>query len=270
MNLVVAGAIVLLAALAAALVMRSVRRRLREPLLADTGRASTTLSLVGTAFAVLLAFITLAAFQTYNGAKSGASSEASAVLELFRTAGLFPVAQRDRLRADFVCYGRAVINDEWPAMADERTSPVVDRWIAQYRAQFDRLNLSGSRERLGFQEILADARARTDGRQERLDEATPSVPAPLWIVLILGGLVTIALQIVMADPREGLLMQECLIAGVTLIVSAGLLLVSFLDHPYEGRTGSITPFEMQRTLSEMHEAQPALRVPCDTRGMPIA
>jgi predicted negative regulator of RcsB-dependent stress response len=63
-------------------------------------------------FAVVLAFVTLAAFQTYNSAKMGAQTEAAAVLEMARTAALFSRSQRDQLQCDFVCYGRAVIDQE--------------------------------------------------------------------------------------------------------------------------------------------------------------
>ena len=70
----------------------------------------------GTLFAVVLAFVILAAFQTYSGAKTGAQSEASAVLDMARTAAYFPAAQRDQLRSDYIWYGRAVVHQEWPAM----------------------------------------------------------------------------------------------------------------------------------------------------------
>src|SRR5690242_6539333 len=118
MDIPLAIAIVVAAAAAAAGLMVLVRRRLREPVLREPARGTPTITLAGTAFAVLLAFITLAAFQTYHGAKDGAGSEAVAVLDLFRSAALFPPHQRDELRGDFVCYGRAVIHQEWPAMRD--------------------------------------------------------------------------------------------------------------------------------------------------------
>src|SRR2546423_15171874 len=112
MNLLAALVIVLAAAALAVSAMALVRRRISGPVLGDPARANTTLTMAGTAFAVLLAFITLAAFQTYNGAKDGADSEAASVLTMFRTAALFPAQQRDELRADFVCYGRAVVHQE--------------------------------------------------------------------------------------------------------------------------------------------------------------
>jgi hypothetical protein len=268
MNLLVALAIVVAAAVVAALLMVAVRRLVPGAVLREPARGTPMLTMLGTAFAVLLAFITLAAFQTYNGAKSGAASEADAVLEMFRTAEFFGAHERDELRSDLVCYGRSVVSAEWPAMGDGHSSPQVDAWIAAYRDLFARLDLASARARLGFQEVLQEARARTDGRQERLDEATPSVPTPLWLVLVLGGVVAIVLQLAMADRRERLAVQCGMIAGVAAIVAAGLLLVSFLDHPYEGHTGSIQPTDMQRTLTEMRAASPNLSIPCNANGPP--
>ncbi|MDX6581616.1 MAG: hypothetical protein QOI10_800 [Solirubrobacterales bacterium] len=269
MNLGLALLVVVAAIVAAVLVFLAVRRRLEAPLLADPGRGSPTISLVGTAFAVLLAFLTVAAYGTYNGAKAGAEAEAVAVLELARTAALFPAAERDELRADLVCYGRAVAGDEWVTMRDGERSSRVEYWIAQYRDLFGRLTLSSARERLAFQELLAEAGRRTDGRRERLTQATPSVPVPLWLVLLLGGIVTIGFQIALVDPRERRLIQGAMIAGVTAVVAAGLLLVNFLDHPYADHTGSIQPTEIRQTLSMVDEAEAGLPIRCDDAGAPL-
>lgn len=268
MNLVFAGAIVVLVAVAAVVLLALVRRRAGGPVLREPGRGTPTSALAGTAFAVLLALITLAAFQTYNGAQDGAEDEAVAVVELFRTAGLFPTAQHDELRGDFVCYARAVISDEWPAMEHGDTSPLVDHWVFAYRRLFNRLDLSSARERLGLEDMLASARDRTAGRRDRLRQATPSVPTPLWLVLVLGGLVSIALQLAFADPRERLAVQAAMLAGVATLVTAGLLLVSFLDHPYRDGPGKIEPTAMQESLSMMTEQEPHLSLPCGSEGQP--
>ena len=163
----------------------------------------------------------------------------------------------------------AVADHEWPAMREGDRSPVVDEWIAEYRDLFSRLSLDSARQRLAFEELLTEARARTDGRRERLSEATPSVPAPLWIVLVLGGLGTIVFQLSLADPRERLAVQSAMIAGVTIVVSAGLLLVNFLDHPYDQRTGSIEPTEMRATLTMIEEAEAGLPLRCEEDGTPL-
>jgi hypothetical protein len=268
-SLPVAGAIVLCAAAVAALLMTAVRRRLTAPLLNEPARGTPMITIVGTAFAVLLAFITLAAFQTYNGAKTGAASEAVALLDMFKSAGLFPASERDELRADFVCYGRAVIHQEWPAMRHGERAPVVDGWITAYRTVFQRLTLRFAGERLGLQDLLASARDRTYGRQDRLTEATPSVPTPLWVGLVLAGCIAVSIQLVMADPREHVLIQAAMIGGVAATVAIGLLLINFLDHPYRSGPGSIQPSEMTVTLAMMREQEPGLHLPCRVDGVPF-
>jgi hypothetical protein len=227
------------------------------------------ITIVGTAFAVLLAFITLAAFQTYNGAKAGAASEAVALLDMFKTAGVFPASERAELRADFICYGRAVIHQEWPAMRRGERAPVIDAWITAYRTVFQRVTLRSADERLGLQDLLASARDRTYGRQARLSEATPSVPTPLWVGLVLAGCIVVSIQLVMADPREHLLVQGGMIGGVAAMVAIGLLLINFLDHPYRSGPGSIQPREMTTTLTIMRQQQPGLHLPCRVDGVPF-
>ena len=147
---------------------------------------------------------------------------------------------------------------------------VVDTWITAYRTAFQRLTLRSTGERLGLQDLLASARDRTDGRQDRLTEATPSVPTPLWVGLVLAGCIAVAIQLVMADPREHMLVQGAMIGGVAAVVAVGLLLVNFLDHPYRSGPGSLQPKEMTLALAMMREQEPGLRLPCSVDGVPFS
>ncbi len=223
----------------------------------------------GTLFAVVLAFVILAAFQTYSGAKTGAQSEASAVLDMARTAAYFPAAQRDQLRSDYIWYGRAVVHQEWPAMRNGDSGPLVDYWIGVYRAEFERLDLHSARERFGFQNLLNLADNRTAGRQQRLSDDTPAVPTPLWIALVFGGCVAVATQLGMADPRERLRVHALLVAGLASVVTAGLLLVYFLDHPYQRHAGGIQLTAMRQTLVMTGDLEPCLRPGCGQGGRPV-
>jgi hypothetical protein len=267
MSLGLAALIVLGAAALVGLAFVLLDRALARPLVPEAARGGPTLIVTGTLFAVVIAFVTLAAFQTYNGAKTGAASEADAVLDMARTASLFPPGQRDQLRADFVCYGRAVVDQEWPAMRAGHPSPVVDYWIGAYRALFGSLALNSPREQLGFQDLLNLANTRTAGRQQRLTEATASVPTPLWVALLVGGCIVVALQLALAG--SGVRFHAALVAGYAALVAAGLLVVYFLDHPYHPHTGSIQPAAMRRTLVMMNNLEPNLRPGCSESGQPV-
>ena len=95
------------------------------------------------------------------------------------------------------------------------------------------------------------------------------MPTPLWIALVFGGCVAVALQLSMADPRELVGVQSVLVAGFASVVVAGLLIVNFLDHPYQGHIGAIQPNAMRQTLVMIHGLEPGVRPRCSPTGLPV-
>jgi hypothetical protein len=268
MSLAVAGAIVVAVAATSAAFLLLVRSRAgRDHLLTDMTRGSAIFGVVGTAFAVVLAFVTLISFQTFNGAKEAGDEEAVTLVDLARTAQFFPPDQQGRLRGSLICYARAVAFDEWPLLEDGRRSDVAERWVAALRDAYGALDTRTPKQQAAFGHLLEVTRARGEARRERLSAATPFVPSPVWAVLLLGGLVTIMFVALFADRRESVPVQVALIMSVAVMVVAGLLLVRFLDHPYGGTSGSIEPTEMKRTISILDRTYPGERL-CDSRGHP--
>ena len=89
----------------------------------------------------------------------------------------------------------------------------------------------------------------------------------LWFVLGIGASLTIAYMCAQADRREGILVQSIPIGFVAAMVTAGMLVVAFLDHPYANQSGGIAPTEMRHTLTRIDHGS---AVPCDERGIPRA
>jgi hypothetical protein len=260
--------IILVVAVAATITAKLLVRR-RAPVggwFTDLPRSAGTLSLIGTMFAVMLAFVILLALQSYQRAREGAGVEAVAVTELSSVAGAFQPPSSDRLQGGLVCYSRAVIAHEWPAMREGRESELVESWISTLHRDFASTDPRGAREEAAYAQWFDEQAERRQGRRERLAEATPFVPIPLWFVLGLGASLTIAYMIVQADRREGLLIQALPVGFVTALVTAGLLVIFFLDHPYAANTGSIKPTEMHRSLTQIEQG---VQAPCDDRGNPV-
>ena len=91
------------------------------------------------------------------------------------------------------------------------------------------------------------------------------VPLSLWFVLGIGASLTIAYMCAQADRREGLLVQSIPVGFVAAMVTAGMLVVLFLDHPYANESGGIAPTEMRQTLTRIDHGS---ATPCDERGIP--
>ena len=261
------AALVLIVIVTAAITIKLLIRR-RAPhggWFTDSSRSAGTLSLIGTMFAVMLAFVVLFALQSYQRARSGSSVEAIAVTELDSIADVFHTPASDRLHGGLVCYARAVIEDEWPAMTNGRSSDLVQSWIDRVGHEFAVADPRGAREESAYAQWFDEQAQRREGRRERLAEASPQVPLPLWLVLGIGASLTIAYMCAQADRREGPLIQAIPIGFFSALVTAGLLVVYFLDHPYANVSGSIAPAEMGRTLVVIDHGS---ATPCDERGIP--
>jgi Protein of unknown function (DUF4239) len=240
----------------------------------DSDRAAGIFGVLGTAFAVLLAFVIFLSFETYGNAKHAASVEAVAVQELYRDAQLFAPEERETLEGELICYARAVIDDGWRAMREEqRTSRLVDEWVLRLEATSNRADLSDPRAAVGYEQWNAKSSERRDGRRGRVAESTPFVPPPLWFALLLGAGLVLTYGCCYADRGERYWVQAVAIGSLTVIVTAGLLTVRFFDLPYQDEPGSIRPIEMQRTLEGLEELRgqgPAeVIVPCDDGGRPV-
>jgi Protein of unknown function (DUF4239) len=269
-NLWLLALIVAACAAAAVGLMYLVRRRSSvDHFFIEIERGAGIFAFLGTAFAVILAFVVLAAFQSFNDAKSGAEEEATTLVQLSRTAEFFPAVERGPIEGILICYGRAVINDEWPAMKEGRRSPVVQTWVNRFQDGLKQLHPETPAQEAAFLQLLDQQDQRTDARRARLSEANRALPAPVWFFLGLGAFVTVGFALFFADRREHFIVQGSLIAAITALVVSGLLLVWFLDHPYENRSGSIKPDEMERQLLIVEGEHKNAAPLCDASGRPV-
>ena len=146
-----------------------------------------------------------------------------------------------------------------------RSSDLVESWIDKLGRESATAEPHGARQETAYKRWFDEQRcAATVGasgwpRRRRL------CPVPLWFVLGLGAFVTIAYMCAQADRREGVLIQSIPIGFFSALVTAGLLVVFFLDHPYANESGSIMPTEMRRTLTLIDHGS---ATPCDERGIP--
>lgn len=259
--------VIVLAVVASAVTAKLlVRRRAPEGgWFTDLTRSAGSLTLIGTMFAVMLAFVILFALQSFQRAREGASIEAIATTELNSVAALLPAPVNDRLRGDLVCYARAVVADEWPAMRDGQSSDLTESWVDRLHRDFATAMPADARQQAAFAQWFDQEAQRRDGRRERLAEAAPTLPAPLWFALGIGATLTLTYMVVQADPRENKFIQALPIACVSALITAGLLLVFFLDRPYTGEHGSVAPAEMTRTMARIDVG---VQPPCDDIGTP--
>ena len=253
--------------------MLFVRQRAPEgSFFTDGDRASGVFGVLATGFAIFAGFVIFLAFTTYDQSRAGAEAEALLVVQQFETAQFLAPETRDRLAGEIVCYGRSVVDREWPEMQEGDLDEAINPWgIALFRT-IRGAEPSGTVQETAFAKWLDQTSEREEARRDRIHGAAGITPTTIWIVLLLSATIVFCFMLFFADPAEMKRSQAMLVGSATTIVVVTLLAIYALDNPYRPGLGSIQPDAMERSLAILDEAQADLGItidlPCDEDGMP--
>ena len=272
MNFVLGLVIVAVVVAVAIATMLFVRGRAPEgSFFSDGDRASGVFGVLATGFAIFAGFVIFLAFTTYDQSRAGAEAEALLVVQQFETAQFLAPETRDRLSGEVVCYGRSVVDQEWPRMQDGEVGAINPWGLALFRT-IRAAELTGTVQETAFAKWLDQTSDREEARRDRIHGAAGITPTTIWIVLLLSAAIVFAFMLFFADPAEMKRSQAMLVGSATTIVTVTLLAIFALDNPYRPGLGSIQPVAMERTLATLDEARADLGItaalPCDEQGAP--
>ena len=274
MNLVWSALVIAVAVGLAVTAMLLVRRRAPEgSRFTDGDRASGVFGVLATGFSVLLGFVVFLAFESYDQSRSGAEREALAISQQVETAQYLGAGVAAELTGQLVCYGRSVIYGEWPR-TEAGVSDEINPWGVELFRTFRTVQPQTASQEAAYGKWMDQSSERVAARVDRIHGAVGVIPTPLWLVLLLISAVVFVFMLFFADRSEGAVTQAVLMGSVTTVVVSMLLLITFLDSPFQKGIGGVRPVAMERTLGTIDEAIQAvgLRVnpPCDARGVPVS
>ena len=253
--------------------MLFVRRRAPEgSFFTDGDRASGVFGVLATGFAIFAGFVIFLAFTTYDQSRAGAEAEALLVVQQFETAQFLAPETRDRLSGEIVCYGRSVVDREWPEMQEGDLGNALNPWgVALFRT-IRAFEPAGVVQETAFAKWLDQTSDREEARRDRVHGAAGITPTTIWIVLLLSATIVFCFMLFFADPAEMKRSQAMLVGSATTIVVVTLLAIYALDNPYRPGLGSIKPVAMERSLVILDEARAVVDTtvepPCDANGTP--
>jgi hypothetical protein len=273
MQLVVAILIVAVAAAGAIAAMLLVRRTAPDgSYFHDGDRAAGVFGVLATGFAVLLGFVVFLAFTSYDAARAGAETEALVVGEQLETAQFLPPSVAEELTGELVCYARSVAGVQWERMASGTLGEQVNPWAVEMFRTLRTVEPRTATEQSAYDRWLDQTSAREEARSARIHGAVGVIPTPLWIVLFFSAGLIFLFMLFFADSGERAVVQALLIGVVVSVITAMLLLLTFLDHPVRHGIGGLRPVAMERTLEIIDQELPIVGhdepPPCDTRGNP--
>lgn len=240
-----AGLVVGGSTLAAVAVLIAVRRR--DPALldgADNDVAGFVYALVGVIYGIVLAFVIFAVWERFSTAGQAATTEAAAVVAIYRDTQTFPPHLRARARQSLRDYIDGVTDAEWTVhvgggahSGPDRLNAVWDVWRRARPPDPDR--------RASYDAALERLHALEQQRHLRHLAVESTLPGIFWPVLIIGALITIAFSYLFRMQR---FLTQALITGtVTTLVAGALFLIVSLNQPFTGiEIVSQEPFDHAR------------------------
>jgi hypothetical protein len=263
-----AGALVLAVAAGVALKYAvSERHPEKEGESADIVKVLGSTSLIA---GLLVGFVLSGASSSYTTARNAIKAEADTVDALYEAADFVKQPYRKDLQASAVCYARAVAGPGFDAMAHGEDSTVPSNWTGTKPAGIRHALIEMTPAAVGFGEVRSLDVTRSSQRSERIAQSQPTVPTPLYIlmvVLLAIALATLAFSIPRRENRGELVA----LGLVTMIFATVLLLIANFDRPFSGVL-KLEPAAMLRTAADIdadYEDTYHLKPPCTADGHPI-
>src|SRR4051794_23208250 len=196
---------------------------------------SAYVTVIGTLYAVLVAFVLLSVWDGFDTARNAAEREASQIADLERLSGGLPEPSASHLRQAVREYTSAVVDEEWSLMDRGERSARAERALDDLWKTLVATQPVGDGAINVHSQALERLRSASDSRQDRLSQGRPSVHLVIWILLIGGALLTL-LSTAFFETSAGLHLPVNV--GLSLMIAFILYLIFAFDHPFGHDVGT--------------------------------
>jgi hypothetical protein len=228
--------------------------------LAHNDVVGPNVSVIGTTYAVLIAFMLSGVWTNLQAARINAEQEANNLVNIFRFAYQLPSESRTQIQALARGYCNAMISEEWPAMARNTQSSTAHNLTQQLWYAMISVQPRNASEQTVMDHALSELTSMTEHRRIRLLQSRQSLPALLWAVLVVGGIVTVGSTCLFGVDNFKLHMVQ--VFEISFLLSLILVAIASINRPYQG-TVHVSPDAFRYALETMGETFPGtmLNVP---------
>jgi Protein of unknown function (DUF4239) len=214
-------------------------------------------AVLGVAYAVLLGLMLIAVWEKWEAAETITTDEADELAGIFWFAHALPQPEGRHIQELVRSYDQVVVEQEWPLMAQGSSSPKAADTLDELRATILGLKPTTDAKQMGYdqmryEEMLVQLHELGNARRERLLAAGQGLPPILWVVLLLGGVITVSFTYLFG--LNNTLVHLLMVAALALIISMSLFTVAALDYPFNGDI-RIHPSAYENDLERFRESK---------------
>ncbi len=209
--------------------------------------AGFLIAVVGALYSVLLAFVVVSMWESFEDAEAVAQREADLLVSLYHDADAFPNDTVD-LRTSIHGYADSVVDDEWPSMAeDQHEAPETDVALHRVFNGYRAVDPQGSAQDVFLRNALDRLDDVTESRRERIAAVGRGAPAPA--VERPPRRLCDHRRFHPVLPRQGVRVQAVMVGTLAAMTALMLFLVLSLDLPFTGDL-AVKPTTMSEAIAE--------------------
>ena len=178
---------------------------------------------------IMIAFAGVQVWQDFTDATSSVSHEAGTLSQVYQDLAMFG-PETGPARTAVRDYVESVTRDEWPMLSKEKGSEATGRALQNVFHEVGKLNPTDNRSSAIYGEMLGKLNSLVEFRHDRIVASRTGVPAILWMIGLVGGLLTIAYASAFTPTRYNVFMT----AGIALTLGLVFLFILTVDHPFKG------------------------------------
>ena len=204
-------------------------------------------AVIGVIYAVVLGFVAVGVWERFTAADDRTYDEASAITAVYRDARSFGNWQL--LRHDIRSYVHYTITIGWPALesgkasSDSTSSEILSRDVHHTPVR-------DLREAQVFGHMLERMSEALLDRDARLTEDASGLNGVMWMVVFVGGFITIAFSYLFGFLRTS--MQLVMIGTLAFLIGLVIFLTMSLDFPFRGEI-RVGPDAFERALTNFDQ-----------------
>lgn len=218
--------------------------------------AAACFAVVGGLYGIVLAFVLVSSWERFEEARERAEVEADALADLYRHSSALPAPIDSQLRGLVLAYAHAVIDDEWPAMSENRPSTRSTTLFNEMWSMLLAAPPGDAKQVVIFQNTLGKMDDFSDARRDRLLYARVGLPSIVWAFLVSSGVVTIAFSYFFGLRQ--IASQMLMTAALAGTIGAALVLIAEMQTPFSGSV-RVAPYGFEQLLAVAHVADTSRR-----------
>jgi hypothetical protein len=198
-------------------------------------------------YGIVAGLIAVAAWEQYASYDDKVTQEAGTVAMLYRDISTYPEPYGSKLKEELRAYTRAVI-EGWPLLQRGIVPAQPAALLNAFQTTFYSFDPKNERERVIHAAALDEFERMIEFRRLRLHDKDAGLPAALWAVVVIGGILTILLTYFLALERFRVHIAMTIVSGI--LVSLLIFMIAAVDHPFRGGV-SIGPDAFQLTYDQL-------------------